>query len=225
MVIILCEDTTAALTARRTIRCLYRQPLAVPNRRIPTIVAWAKPRVDGFCQELAAQLAKGPIEGDTSITHVTHVVHLLHSAAFIAFDVFLGDCPSAVREEVVGQTEQPIHFVFIKTGHSDATTYVQRRAKLDKDVRGRIEFIRRLDQGPPPLVSDGTHALTYVDGQRIEREDVEAFWTARWEAVKAKEERQASEKELEEETKTMENQGRNGHEKDDDEVAQEAPSI
>lgn len=206
MVIILCDDTTAALTARRTIRCLYRQPLAVPNRRIPTIVAWAKPRVDAFCQELAVQLA-GPLadplaaewsEGSTaSISHAIHVVHLLHSTAFIAFDIFLADCPPAVREDVVGQVEQPIHFVFVKTGDSDSTTYIQRRAKQDKDVRGRLEHIRGLDKGPPPLISDGAYALTYVDGQRIEREDQEAFWAAWMAEAKEKEARQAREKGVE----------------------------
>lgn len=236
MVIILCDDTTAALTARRTIRCLYRQPLAVPNRRISTVVAWAKPRVDAFCQELAAQLAaplaaeEGQLAGTASIAHAIHVVHLLHSTAFIAFDVFLGDCPPAVRADVVGQVEQPIHFVFVKTGDRDAnaaatTTYVQRRAKLDKDVRGRLEHIRGLDKGPPPLVSDGAYALTYVDGQRIESEDQEAFWAAWMAEAKAKETRRTGQT-----GQTKDEEEKGGEEEDEggtkeEEQTQAAPST
>lgn len=227
MVIVLCTDTTAALTARRTIRCLYRQPLAVPDRRIPTIVAWAKPRVDAFCQELAAHLADhlaaGRPEGATSISHVIHVVRLLHSTAFIAFDIFLADC--AVREDVVSQIEQPIHFVFVKTRQSDSTTYIERRAKLDKDVRGHFEHIRGLDKGPSPLISDGTYALTYVDGKRIEREDERAFRAAWMAEAKAKQERHERENEEEGKKKRKKEMGENGEERKEDKETQEAPSA
>jgi hypothetical protein len=188
MQLTVAPESSAALAADRTIRCLLTTRYPLPSRQSSAAFALADQLVEELVRAVPAQAQLGTppppppgvpppttakdgggapstdnVTNDTADTRL-HAVLLQRNRLLVCFDLFLHDCKPNVRRQVDESIAQPIH-VLVKSGD---ICQMRRSPMLDRQVAERYAEFREVDRGPRPYFADSLNPPLYVNGRRFE---------------------------------------------------------
>jgi len=176
MQLTVAPESSAALTADGTIRCLLSTRYPLLSRQSSAAFARADQLVEELTRAVPAQLGPPPVpshtmaeDGAPSADNVTsytadtrlHAVLLERNRLLVCFDLFLHDCKPEVRRLVDESIAQPIH-VLVKSGD---ICQMRRSPMLDGEVAGRYRDFREIDKGPRPYFNDNLNPGFYINGR------------------------------------------------------------
>ena len=180
MQLTVAPESSAALTADGTIRCLLSTRYPLLSRQSSAALALADQLVEELTRAVPAQLGPPPVpsyttkaeDGAPSTDNVPsytadtrlHAVVLERNRLLVCFDLFLHDCKPEVRRLVDESMARPIH-VLLKSGD---LCQMRRSPMLDGEVAERYKEFRRLDKGPRPYFNDSLNPGFYVNGRHFE---------------------------------------------------------
>ncbi|KAK3299490.1 uncharacterized protein B0H64DRAFT_388632 [Chaetomium fimeti] len=182
MQLTVAPESSAALTADGTIRCLLSMRYPLPSRHSSDAIAFARQSTEELARAIPAQLGPPPVPspaiatdgGATSTDSVTsytadvqlHGVLLDRNRLLVCFDLFLHDCKPEVRRQVDESLARPIHAVVI---HESGDGYrISGNPALDARVAQRYAEMREDDWGPRPYFNDSSKPSLYINGIRFE---------------------------------------------------------
>jgi hypothetical protein len=184
MKLTVAPESSAALTADGTIRCLLDMRYPLPSRHSSAAIAFAH----HFAEELAlaipahlgphpavsppisdtgrtATLSTQPVPSYTADGQLLAVL-LNRNRLWACIDLFLHTCKHKVRRQVAETLSRPIHVIVI---HESGDGYrIRRSPALDARVAQRYEIFREMDKGPQPYFADNLNPPLYIDGIRFE---------------------------------------------------------
>jgi hypothetical protein len=181
MKLTVAPESSAALTADGTIRCLLDMRYPLPSRQSSAAIAFACQWAEELARAIPTQLGPPPVpspatatDGALSTGSVTsytadaqlHAVLLHRNRIRVCFDLFLHDCKPEVRRLADQSLSRPIHAIVI---HESGDGYrIKRSVALDARVAHRYTSIRDVDRGPRPYFTDDLNPPLYIDGIRFE---------------------------------------------------------
>jgi hypothetical protein len=184
MQLTVAPESSAALTADGTIRCLLDMRYPLPSRQSSAAIAFASQWAEELARAAPTQLGAPPVPShaiDTGGAPSTdtgsvrsyytadaqlHAVLLNRNRLRVCFDLFLHDCKPEARQQVDQSLAQPIHAIVI---HESGDGYrIRRSPALDGRVAQRYADIRDVDKGPRPYFIDDLNPPLYIDGIRFE---------------------------------------------------------
>ncbi|KAK4100767.1 hypothetical protein N658DRAFT_559285 [Parathielavia hyrcaniae] len=181
----IARESSAALTADGTIRCLLDMRYPLPARQSSAAIAFARQFAEELARALLAQLGPSPspspatnkrpdgatltddVTTDSTATNVLLHAALLHRNRIrVCFDLLLHNCQPEIRQQVDESLAQPIHVVII---HESGDGYrIRRSPMLDARVAEQYAGIRELDKSPRPYFQDSLNLPVYDSKIRLE---------------------------------------------------------